>query len=480
MLTPGKDYVAQVKSEVLPPVDVVVAGGGTAGVTAALAAARGGAQVMLVESRGYLGGMLTAGNAGITMFTKFSGKTEWHAADLEALESNPEEMHIAGGVTMEIVKRVISEKYGIGNSGTVGSYVFTSSEDFKRILLQMMKEAKVQLRLHSLLVDVVKDGNRVCGVVLESKSGRQIVPAKQFIDATGDGDLAVRAGAEYTVGVTKDDVCAGQATIGEMHPMGVMFKVGNVDLHKTFAWLGEHPENFQKQPFARFSYEEARERFEKNEMATINIINHKYPEHFQVYNLPTPGVATLCCPCVKGMDGCNVEDLTRAEVMIAEMLERWMDGIRHIPGFEQAFLLQVPEMGVRETRHIQGDYLLTLEDIYHQKQFGDCIGFGSHPIDTRPRPKWLDDPENAYPPRWYFQIPFGSLVVKGIENLLVGGRCISGTHEAFGCIRPTVQCMITGEAAGTAAAMAIKQNTNPRQLNHEDLRNQLKENGVLC
>ncbi len=479
MLIPGKDYITEVRAEVLPPVDVVVAGGGTAGVTAALAAARNGARVMLVESRGYLGGMLTAGNAGITMFTKFSGRPELHSADLKTLETNPEELHIAGGITMEIVKRLISMKYGLGNSNTVGSYVFTSSEDFKRILLQMMSEAKVQLRLHSHLVDVVKEGGRILGVVLESKSGRQVVPAAQFIDTTGDGDLAVRAGADYTVGVTEKDLCASQAKIGEMHPVGVMFKVGNIDLRKTFDWLADHPENFKKQPFARFTYEEARERFEKGEMATIDVIRNVHPTRFQIYNLPTPGVVTLCCPSVKDMDGCNVEDLTRSEEIIADMLERWMESIRTVPGFERAFLLQVPEIGVRETRHIQGDYLLTLEDIYHQKHFDDCIGLGSHPIDTRPRPEWLNDPETAYPPRWYFEIPFGALVVGKIDNLLVGGRCISGTHEAFGCIRPTVQCMITGEAAGTAAALSVRESVDPRNLEIGKLRQRLITQGVL-
>ena len=180
------------------------------------------------------------------------------------------------------------------------------------------------------------------------------------------------------------------------------------------------------------------------------------------------------------MDGCNADDLTRAEVVIAKMLARWMEGIRAFPGFENAFLLQVPEMGVRETRHIEGDYLLTLEDIYHQKQFEDCIGFGAHPIDTRPRPEWLNDPETSYPPRWYFQIPFGALIVRDLDNLLVAGRCISATHEGFGCIRPTVQCMVTGEAAGTAAALAVAQGCDPRKLSVVELRERLHKNQVLC
>ena len=463
------------------PVDVVVAGGGTAGVIAALAAARGGAKTMLIEGRGFLGGMLTDGNAGITMFQKFSGKPEEHAKDLETLAKDPDALHVAKGIPMEIAKRLLTKKYALGNEGTVGAYLFTSSENFKRVLVEMMEEAKVKLRFYSMIVDVVKDGSVVKGVVMESKSGREIVPAKMFIDCTGDGDLCVRAGAEYTVGVTKRDVCAAQAKIGQMHPMGVMFKVGNVDFDRLFGYLGEHREFFAKQPFARFTYEEAFARYKKGEMAVFNLRRKgKNPGNVQVYNLPDKGVACLGCPSIAGKDGCNADDVTAAECELAKIIGRWMDSVREFPGFEKAFLLQVPQMGIRETRHIQGDYVLELMDIYKQRTFDDCIGFGAHPIDTTPRPAWLKDPETSYPPRWNFQIPFRSLVVKGLENTLVAGRCISATHEAFGCIRPTVQCMVIGEAAGTAAALALKKGVSLRGLDHGELRKELKKNGVRC
>ena len=480
-LRPGGEYVQQVRAKVLEPVDVVVAGGGTAGVVAALAAARGGAKTMLIEGRGFLGGMLTDGNAGITMFQKFSGKPEEHAKDLETLAKDPDALHVAKGIPMEIAKRLLTKKYALGNEGTVGAYLFTSSENFKRVLVEMMEEAKVKLRFYSMIVDVVKDGAVVKGVVMESKSGREVVPAKMFIDCTGDGDLCVRAGAAYTVGVTKRDVCAAQAKIGQMHPMGVMFKVGNVDFDRLFGYLGEHREFFAKQPFARFTYEEAFARYKKGEMAVFNLRRKgKNPGNVQVYNLPDKGVACLGCPSIAGKDGCNADDVTAAECELAKIIGRWMDSVREFPGFEKMFLLQVPQMGVRETRHIRGDYVLGIMDIYKQKSFEDCIGFGAHPIDTRPRPAWLNDPETNYPPRWYFQIPFRSLVVKGLDNALVAGRCISATHEAFGCIRPTVQCMVIGEAAGTAAAMAVKKGVALRGLDYGELRRELKKNGALC
>ena len=479
MLKPGDRLTMNVETEVVADVDVVVAGGGTAGCLAALSAARQGASVMLIERYGYLGGMITAGNAGLTMYMKFSGAEAQHVEDQHVLGEQPEEIQIAGGMTKEIADRLIQTGIGIGNANQAGRYVFTSSEDLKHLLFRMMQEAGVVLRLHSWIVDVLRDGDTLQGVVAESKSGRQAVLAKQVVDATGDGDVAVRAGVPFQVGVTPDDLCARTgARVGEMHPMGVMFKAGNVDLKRCFDWLVAHPDRFAKQPFARFSLDEARERFEKGEMATLNILTDAIPRRFQVYNLPTEGVVTLCCPSTTG-DGTVVEDLTRAELALAETVHRWLENIRRVPGFEKAFLLDCPTIGVRETRHILGDYVLNIEDIFHQVDFPDSIGCGSHPIDTRPRPKWLEDPETAYPPRWFFRIPFRSLLARGISNLLVAGRCISATHEAFGCIRPTVQCMITGEAAGAAAALCVRRNQAPRELPTDVLRAALVAQGVV-
>lgn len=481
MLTPGSVLTMSVETQVVDAFDVLVAGGGTAGCIAALAAARNGAKTVLVERYGYLGGMMTAGNAGLTMYMKFSGREEDHEADQATLGTKPEDVQIAGGITKELADRLIASGVGLGNSGQAGSYIFTSSEDFKRLLFDLMKEAGVTLRLHSWIVDVLKDGDTVQGVVVESKSGRQIIPVRQVIDATGDGDVAVRAGVPFYQGVTPADESVKEgAKVGDMQAMGVMFKIGNVDLPRMFAWMTEHPERFSKQPFARFTLQEAKERFERGEMACLNVSTgiEGPPRGFQVYNLPTAGVATICCPCYNG-DGLKVEDLTRAETTLASMVGRWVENMRQLPGFERIFLLDCPQIGVRETRHIQGDFVLNIDDIYHQVEFPDSIGRGAHPIDIHPRPKWLNDPGTAYPPRWYFHIPFRSLLAQGVSNLLTAGRCISATHEASGCIRPTVQCMITGEAAGTAAALAVRANTNPRDLPFAAIKEALLAQGAL-
>lgn len=477
-LSVGTTIRTEVETHIAAETDVVVAGAGTAGCLAALAAARHGARVMLIERYGYLGGMLTAGNAGLTMYTKFSGDDAQHSADLQALAETPDAVHVAGGITMDLSRQLIETGIGIGNSGQPGSYIFTSSEDFKRLLFELMAKAGVTLRLHSWVVDVIAEGDRLQALIVESKSGREAILATQFIDATGDGDVAARAGVPFHVGVTPDDLAVAEgAKVGEMQPMGVMFKAGNVDMKRCFEWLLQNPDRFGKQPFARLTLEQAKERFDHGEMATINVCMDNVPKRFQVYNLPTAGVVTLCCPCYRG-DGTKVQDLTQAEVTLANMVNRWLENIRDVPGFEQAFLLDCPQIGVRETRHILGDHVLNIEDIYHQVDFPDSIGRGSHPIDTQPRPKWLNDPATSYPARWYFHIPFRSLLARGKANLMVAGRCMSATHEAFGCIRPTVQCMITGEAAGTAAALCVKQSVDPRGLDVEALRETLKQQGV--
>ena len=476
----GETLTMQVATPIVAAYDVVVAGGGTAGCVAALAAARGGANVLLIEQSGCLGGMVTRGNVGLTMYMKFSADAAEHERDHATLATHPAEVQIAGGITKEIADRLLATGIGLGSDGQAGRYVFTSSEDFKHLLFELMAEAKVHLRLHSWVVDVLQDGETLTGVVVESKSGRQAILARQVIDTTGDGDLAARAGVPFELGVTPRDECVAEgAKLGAMQQMGVMFKVGNVDLPRCFAWLEQHPAGFGTQPFARFSLAEAKARFERGDMATFNVRTEvSLPRGFQVYNLPTPGVVTLCCPCVTG-DGTKVEDLTRAEVELSDLVHRWVDGVRTVPGFEQAFLLDCPEIGVRETRHIEGDYVLNIRDIYDQVEFPDRIGRGSHPIDCQPRPKWIADPATAYPPRWYFHIPYRSLLALGKSNLQVAGRCLSATHEAFGCIRPSVQCMITGEAAGTAAALCVQRGCELRELPITELQAVLEANGVV-
>ena len=473
----GDTYKTEVKTSVADEADVIVAGGGAAGCVAAIAAARSGVKTLLVEHHGFLGGMMTAGNAGLTKYVVHSTDQTDYKKVLEQLSKNPSDVQIVGGIPMEITRRLLDMKAGIGTNGTAGSYVFTASEDFKWLLLTMIEEAGVKLLLHSWIVDVIKEDNVIKGIVVENKSGRQAILGKMFVDCTGDGDVAAKAGAPFEVGVGHNDLAAKHGTrLNTMQEMGVMFRVGNVDMIRCFEYLRKNPDKFQVQGCALLNLEQAWKNFQKGEMMTINITTDFAFPCFQIYNTPLHGIFTICCPCCPG-SGLSASDLTKAEIALTKKVREWILKMREMPGFENTFLVNCPQVGVRETRHILGKYVLTIKDVFSSREFEDGIGKGSHPIDVQPIPEALR--KRALPPRWQFNIPYRCLVPKEIDNLLVAGRCISVTHEAFGCTRSTVQCMITGEASGTASAMCIKQNVSPKNLNTDELRKTLTDQGVV-
>lgn len=472
----GATYRTVVEARVTDQADVIVVGGGTAGVVAAIAAARQGADTLLVERRGFLGGMMTIGNAGLTDYIVFDRNLDEHRKIVGELATDPAGVHVVGGIPMEITRRLLAAGHALGTLGQPGAYVFTDQQEFKRLLLTMMEEAGVRLLLHSLFVDVVMDGDSVAGVVVENKSGRQVLLGKIVVDASGDGDVAAKAGAPYVIGVGPDDLGAKAGVpLGSMGGMGVMFRVGNVDLERLFQFLFANPQYFQMQRLAQMTLDEAYAAFRRGDMACFAVTNIGYT--VQIYNTPLPGVLILCCPSYIG-SGLSVDDLTQGELVILKETWARVDAMRaKLPGCEAMKILDVPEIQVRETRHIQGEYVLNIEDIHLTRYFPDAIGRGSHVIDTSPVPEALKN--FVLPPRWQFSIPYRCLVPRGVNNLLLAGRCISATHEASGCTRVTVQCMITGEAAGVAAAMCARQGCAPRDVDVAQLRRTLANQGVI-
>ena len=474
-LTPGENVSQTVTAQVREGADVVVAGGGTAGVVAAIAAARTGAKTLLVERRHFLGGMMTGGNAGLTMYIVHDERPAEHHKIIARLATNPASVQIVGGIPLEITERLLASGAGLGTSGTAGNYVLTSPTDFKCLLLDMMAESGVRLLLHSAVVDVIKEGDAVQGLAIENKSGRQIVPARIVVDATGDGDVAARAGAPFIKGVGPDDPCArsGKAP-GQMHGMGVMFPMANVDVERLFAHLRNHPEQYVIQPVALMDLDEAHANVRNHEMACFEIKHAGMVHH--VYTSPIPGVLTILCRTFNG-NGLDVDDLTHGELALLRQVREQVATLRQVPGFERAFLLDMPEIGVRETRHVQGEYRLTIQDILERREFPDTIGRGAHPIDIGPLPEELRKASTI--DHWYFNIPYRSLAPRQVDNVLLAGRCISASHEASGCTRPTVQCMITGQAAGTAAALCVATDVTPRDLDFRRLRERLAEDGAV-
>lgn len=470
------------EAKVLGDFDTIVCGGGTAGVIAALASARNGAKTLLIEKGYYLGGMMTMGNAGLTKYVKHGITSEEQFKINEELKTNPENVQVVGGIPLEITNDLIKNGDAIGTYGTGASYVYTDSHAFKLYLFEALKKAGVKILLHSKVLKVLMDGTKISGIVFDSKEGPMAAYAKYVVDATGDADVSYLAGATCMHGATEDDsvVKNGQVPVGTMAPVGTMYRMGGIDYDKFFDCVKNDPDRFFEHYYAMMGKEEFLKRLEDGDSVSVLVpLNDGIAGKLQVYTYPREGII-IGCSVVRGQfDGTKAEDLTEAEYHV--LLEEWnnMERFRKaLPGFENAYIVDVPQAGIRETRRVDGEYRLTMVDILKNEDFYDTIALSAHPIDVSPRPKECDEIPLAK--RAFFRVPYRSLVAKGIDNLLLAGRLISTTREAFGCTRVTVCCMATGEAAGTAAALLSKDGGKAKDIDIENLRETLKKNGVKC
>jgi ribulose 1,5-bisphosphate synthetase/thiazole synthase len=438
--------------------DVVVAGGGPAGINAAIASGRTGAKTLLIERYGFLGGMSTIALVYPWMtFHTESGK------------------QVIKGIAQEIVERLMDQGGSPGHlRDTVG---FTNTltpyhpEKYKLLAIEMLEEAGVEVLVHSFVDKVEVVGNQITAINLTTKSGPIRVSAKRFVDTTGDADLAYLAGAPCLIGREVDH---------NTQPMTMKFRMRGVDLSKVKEAMKMNPSNFYKKtPIAELDdipltgvqgfYKEWNE-----SGVPINrdqVLFFAGPEEDEVLVNGTR---------VQGLDGTDVFDLSKAEkegrkqvLMMAEFLQQ------KIPGFEKASISAVgSQIGIRETRRIDGQYALTIEDVVAGKKFDDTIALSGYPIDIHdPTGKGVQ--ANDIEGDGSYGIPYRCLVPKLIENLLVAGRCISTTHEALATTRLTPSAMATGQAAGTAAALSINDHVAPKDLDIKKLQAILVENGVV-
>lgn len=467
--------------------DVVVCGGGTAGVFAAIAAARQGATVLLVERSFVIGGMLTIGNAGITKFSEHCTDVEIYKKEvLDVLGTEKSrEVQVVGGLALEFVERMLKNGHALGTNGTAGSYIFTDKCQCQWTLMDMLEEAGVEVLYDTRVCLPVMDGNKLTGVVVHNKEGFCRIDAGVVIDATGDADVAAMAGAPFHKGASEQDVkeCPS-LRVGYMHEAGCMYRVRDVDFDRLFAYLEENPDKYGVHPFGVMDIQNAKESNAKGNMSVFHV-KIKDPEgkaafrKVQVYNLPTKGEAILLGPLcgVFGYDGLNARSMSRGQYLLQKGAQQLTERLRaEVPGFENVKVTYVPEAGTRESRHIIGEYMLQTMDVAMGRDFEDSIACGGHPIDINPRPKELDDvPEN----HWRFHIPYRVMLPQRVDNLLVAGRCISASRLATGATRPTAQCMALGQAAGIAAAMAVKEGLTPKTISVQKLRSILREKDAI-
>ena len=416
--------------------DVIVLGGGPAGITAAISAARNGASTLLVERYGFLGGMSTAALV-------YPWMTFHSAAGDQVIK----------GIAQEIVDR-LQEKGGSPGHlrDTIGfTYSLTPyhPEIYKVVAYEMLQESGAEILLHSSAIDVKVENEKIQSVVVYNKSGIQQLQAKFFVDATGDADIAYMAGALWEQGNDSQKV----------QPMTMKFRMKGVNAEEVKSYMQKHPDQFYEKTMIS----------ELDSIPLTGVAGFYKQWDEANLNIPREGVLFFMGPNedealinvsrISGLDPTKVEDLTKAEAEgRKQVLELEKFFKTYIPGFQNASISEVgSQIGVRETRRIIGEYVLTGLDVLDAKRFPDVVARSGYPIDIH-NPEGKGVTANFIREGGAYDIPYRSIVPKKVSNLLLAGRCISTTHEAQATTRLTPSCMAIGQAAGAAAAIAALQN----------------------
>jgi hypothetical protein len=447
------------KLPVAAQADVVVLGGGPAGICAAAAAAKQGASVLLVEKNGYLGGVATASLVCI-----------WHS-----LYSINKKEKIIGGLIDDILYKLDARKalYYDSTNGKKGN-IFFSTEEAKFVFDEIAIENGVRLLFHSYVSGVIKEREgSIKAVIIENKSGRSAVKGKIFVDCTGDGDVGWHAGAEYEKGNRQ----------GKMQPPGLCVRLGN---------LRYGAEGQTSLPAALKN-----KKMDYNGLLYPASVWGVWDVHRRTSDMLIAAARMVNTDCTDAFQ------LSQAEVEGRRQIGWVVKTLRKdLPGFENAYIVDVAdEAGPRETRRFIGDYVLTEEDLLTGRSFPDVIARGTYPVDIHNSSgggivfKNLDGTMHIYDERgnvkagmWthdgkksdvqYYQMPYSMLLPRNMDNLMVAGRCSSMTHEAMGAVRVMVNCMQLGQAAGIGAAIAAGKGITPREVQASDVQKVLIRMGA--
>ena len=441
---------------------VVVAGGGAAGIAAAISAARNGAKTILLEYNGFLGGI--------------SATLGWLGFHDNRYRQ------VVRGIAAEFVDRL--QQQGEASRYVLdpkcSSAVSINTHAWKILAVELAEEAGVEVLFHTHIVDTIREGDRITGVVVEHKSGRQQIFGDVMIDCTGDGDVAARGGADWERGRVGD---------GLVQAPTLVFRIGGIDRPRFVAgckdpsnnyreWLSPHPDLWRKmmqridsEPlfitggFAGL-IEKARSAgdFDVPQSRIVGIKTH-VPDEFLV-------VTTR----ILGLDPTDVRNMSQAYTRLYQQIQVILRFFRkYMPGCENAVLREIaPMMGVRESRRILGDHIMTAADVIEGRVFPDAVSMGGYHVDIHnPSGTWVHSRDvKAY------TIPIRSLTARGVEGLLMAGKCLSATHEAVASTRVIPICMGQGQAVGTVAAMAVSANRSTRDVAIRDLQNRLIDQGA--
>jgi hypothetical protein len=409
--------------------DVAVVGGGSAGCAAAVAAARTGAATLLVESGGFLGG------TGTRVLDSFYG---FYAPGGGA--------RVLGGIPWEVCEALTARGLAFERPSSygAGTAVTYEPEALKRVWEELVLGAGAQLLLHARMTAVVLDGGTLCGLVVETASGPVRVDAAAVVDASGDAEVAWRAGAALE----------RPGPERRVQPCTTTFRVGGVAARRA-----------SRKRLRDLMAAERRYRLPRREGS--------------IHDTVLAGVRHANMTRVAGVDGTDPWELTRAEVEGRAQVEEYVGFLRaRVPGYEDAFLLQTSSrIGVRESRRLVGEYVLTREDVLEARDFADGIARCGAPIEDHDEggaTRW--EYIGGRPTGATYAIPWRCLLPVGVDGLAVAGRCLSATHDAHASVRSMGQCMAMGQAAGTAAALAGR---GLRTLAPERLRARLAADGVL-